>query len=318
MEPIKINQSTVKRLDSTTVCPQRYYREEVTLEHKRPASEAMVKGQRFEYITFGTKNREGQVPIIPALKKGGKSTDEVRIEAQSKRLLEVFKALNIKIVKTDWHTEYLVNGMLVHSTQDILADWDGEPYILDCKLTANVNSTFGAYSSWGLYDKLCAKFVNHKVGDDVKVYVDQFDALKFKQGKQMDMLQPHTYMYHMELKTKAPWKFAYAVADYKPKPEIKIIKIIDTKEGRVSMLNRTSDTRERIQYFRGTNFAPIPSWDECSECPVKNCMSRINAKPSFNGIPEFTMFDEAPLDLDRIPVEEPVVVHTNPDEDPFA
>lgn len=316
MEPIRINQSTTKRLNSPIVCPQRYYREEVTGEYRRPASESMIKGQRFEYITFGTKNREGEVPVIPPLKNGKKSTDEIRIEAQSRRMIEVLKGLGIRVIKTNFNVEYLVNGVIIHGTQDILADWGGEAYILDCKLTANVNSTFGAYSSWGLYKTPDPIWANHGLGDDVKVYIDQFDALKFRKGEQMDMLQPHSYMYQLELKTRKPWKFAYIVADYKPKTEIKVIKVLDSKEGRANMLTRLGDTKSRLQYFIDTKYAPIPTWQECETCPVKDCLVRLKDKPEVLAEPDFTMFDEAPVEVDV--TSEPLCTHSDVDSDPFA
>lgn len=320
---IKLNQSTVKRLGSTIVCPQRYYREEVTGEFKRKASESMIKGQRFEYISFGTKNREGEIPEIPKLKRGGgKSTDEIRIEAQSIRMLEVMKKLGIIIKKTDFHSEYDVNGVVLHSTQDLLGEWEGSPYIFDCKLTADVRSTFGAYSAWGLFDTPDPKWLNHGLGDDVKIMIDTFDPQKFRDKKQMDLLQPQTYTYHMELKTQTKFKFAYIVADYKKNPEIRIIKIVDTPLGRASMLDRTTQTRKRMEYFIATNFAPISSWEECEKCPIMDCAIRMKSAPQRVGtqddpvyVDDGEVFESTPLDESSI--TDPFQ-HLSPNDDPFA
>jgi hypothetical protein len=315
-EPIRINQSTIKRLGSPVVCPARYYGEEVSKAFRKPASDSMIAGQYFEYITFGTKNREGEVPVMKRLKNGEKSTAQIRIEKQSARMIEVLDKLNIKVVRTDFHSEYLINGVIIHGTQDNLCDWNNEAWIMDCKLTGNVNSTFGAYSSWGLYQTLHPKYLNHGIGDDVKVYYDKFDAAKFKAKEQMDMLQAHAYMYIMELKTGKKWKFAYIVADYKPKMEIKVIVIEDSPEGRQNMLDRLASTKGRLEYFRRTNYDAIPTWSECKDCPIKTCASRMLVKPDESTEQEFEHFDESPVDIDQL--LEPVVLHANLDEDPFA
>src|SRR4051812_12804106 len=78
----RINQSKIKRLTKSALCPKRYYLEEITGELKRETTLAMLKGHYFEYQIWRTLPKEGYIPELPLLKNGNKSTDQIRIDIQ--------------------------------------------------------------------------------------------------------------------------------------------------------------------------------------------------------------------------------------------
>lgn len=269
----KINQSLIKRLTEIVICPQRYYREEVTKEFARRTSDAMLKGQYAEYRAFGTIPKDGIIPVLPVHKKTGKPlTDQIRIDAQVQRLHEVMKQLNMKTAKTDLYTEVMVGNVMFHGTQDVLMDWNGRPYIMDLKFTGDVTSDYGKFA-WGKFTKKHPMFAGQKF-EGGGIYIADFDKQAIERGDEMDVIQAHAYMLIMEMITGRPWGFVYSVWDYKKNPEWKIIEVPFSREARQDTIQRLGETDHKLSLFESTNYAPEPSLKECVGCPVQDCPVR--------------------------------------------
>lgn len=295
----KINQSTIKRVASRIICPQKYYRQEVTKEFPRKTTDAMLRGNFGEYIAFGTmpKSGDGSIPELPRHKKTGKpSVYETRIRAQVQTMFEIFKEQNMKVHTKDFYVEQVVANILFHGTNDVLLDWNGKPYIFDMKITGDCTSTYGSFA-WGSYDRkhpMVKTFIK-----DGGFFMAEYDAKKIERGEIMDPLQAHSYQLLMEMRTNVPWGFLYGVFDYKKKPEWKMIEVPFSKDARNDTLRRLRETDEKLTYFENTNYEEIPHLDECSDCPVWNCSKRLHAAEDGSQVKFHDQGDNIPLPYDE-------------------
>src|SRR5688572_9313137 len=117
-EVLRINQSKIKRLADVVICPQRYYREDISEVDRRITSEAMLKGQYVEYELWGTPPKEGGIPVLPLLKNGKKSTDNIRLDALVQKIPSVFEEVGIKISRTNFFSEVMIEKVVFHGTMD--------------------------------------------------------------------------------------------------------------------------------------------------------------------------------------------------------
>lgn len=272
-----INQSKIKRLTSTIICPRKYYMEEFVKEitddngeikQLRETTESMNRGCYFEYHIWGTLPKDGKIPIASkGKKKGSKSEIYKRIDEQIKNFPVIMAKYGIKVIKTNVTIEAQVApDTIIFGTIDALVEWKGRVYIMDLKLTADVNSEYGDFN-WGCF--------KNRRNDGV--YVADYDPFD---SEAMDTIQAHTYMYIMELRTKMRCGFIYAVFDYK-KGQLghKIIEVPFSETARESLLERVSKTRQKLDGFAESGYAPIPTWTECKTCRVPDCPVRIPVDP---------------------------------------
>jgi hypothetical protein len=263
---LRINQSKIKRVTGNAVCPQKYFVEEITREHKRETTEWMLRGHYTEYKLWGTLPKEGNIPVLPGGKaKGSISVIQQRIDQQVAAFPGIMTKHGIKVVRTNYEIEVLYNPeIILHGTIDALVEYNGKPYIMDLKTTANVHSTFGDFA-WG-------KIIELMPGTD-GIYV----ASWLPGIHQMDFIQAHAYMYLMERLTKRRWGFLYVVLDYKktPGPEYKIIEVPFDEDARQDMIGRLEATKYKLNLFKELNYQPIPSEFECKECKLLDCVERL-------------------------------------------
>lgn len=241
MKPIRdLNQSTIKHVLSPDFCPAKYKAYDLDKLFDR-TSESMVRGQYFEYIALGTRNREGNIPELPLLKNGKKSTAQIRIEEQAEKFWEVINQEEIRIISTDqtlrcWHTLQDGRVILVHGTLDIVGIRKGRPVILDLKLTQDVTSTFGKFG-WGDPDNV-------------------------------DQLQGHLYKFLMKQITGVQYDFCYFVFDYKPKPEHRIIPVVTGLGDVQDMNNRIEQAVMSLERIEKEEYPSVPNLEACRKCEV--------------------------------------------------
>jgi hypothetical protein len=272
---LRINQSKIKRLTRTTLCPQRYYLEEISGDLKRKSSEAMDRGHYLEYKIWGTLPKEGNIPILKGGRaKGSISEPQKRIDQQAADFPKWMDHYGIKVAKTDYKVEVMFNNDIVFfGTCDALVQYKNRPYIFDLKLTADVTSTFGDFA-WGNF-----KTFQHPVTIPMKP--DHRGVYTHVQtvedgGKEMDLLQAHSYMYIMEKFTGKRWGFLYGVFDYKAKgPDHKLIEVPYDFEEQEDLSSRMLGTSHKLNLFEEMDYAAIPSESECKICKAVGCLKRM-------------------------------------------
>ena len=223
----------------------------------------MLKGQRFEYLAVGSPNREGQVPELPKLQNGKKSTDELRIEQQAEVFKQVLPHYKMKLVipqgqdnpsaALSWEhgPDVLLTGIL-----DAVVLWDGKPAIMDLKLTGSLVSRWGP---------------NGKPG-----WGDYFN---------MDHIQAYLYMYLVEKIFNRKMRFVYALFEYGPDPKFKFLEIKDSSLRRQEMLRRVEDARDQLLAMKQAGYPRQGHYQLCARCVEKDTC------PARRLVPEIETFD---------------------------
>jgi hypothetical protein len=246
---MKINQSFIKRI-SKNYCPKKV-KAELEGKHKRKTSDAMIKGQYFEYLLFKTKNREGQIPVMPLLKNGNKSLDQIRIEAQAENFFKVCDEHQIKFFGTDrtFHTELF--GFETFGTWDGYGLYKRKPVIIDIKLPGNISNTFGDFC-WGDIDSMD------------KVQADQYMVA----GRKLDDV---------------PYDFLYMVFDYKKKPEYVLHHVKYTNDTPLRLQERLEDVQAKISLHEVDGWPEMGFPDECKDCCFSDtCASFVSKEGNKN------------------------------------
>lgn len=258
-----LSQSLIKKLDDDYLCPRYYYLYHQSGTYKEPSSESMVKGQRFEYLAVGSKNREGQVPEMPRLKSSQKSTDEQRIEQQADVFKEVIKHYGMQLLLPEGQDNPSValsheygEDVLLTGIFDALINWNGAPAIMDLKLTASLVSRWGPNGKPGWGD-----FFN------------------------MDHIQAYLYIYLAEKIFKRKMRFVYALFEYGPDPKFKFIEIKDSPLRRAEMLRRVDDARQKLLDFAEADYPRQGHYLQCVKCAEKDTC------PARRLVPELVVFD---------------------------
>lgn len=239
----KINQSFTKRVKS--FCPRKL-RAELDGLHKRKASDAMIKGQYFEYAIFKTKNREGEIPKIPRLRKGKKSTAHVRIEDQAIKFFEVCDENQIKFYGTDrtFHTDLF--GFETFGTWDGYGLYKGKPVVIDIKLTQNVDNSFGDFC-WGDIDS-------------------------------MDKIQADMYMTAGRKIDQVPYNFLYMVFDYKKNPGYVLHYVEYDQNTAVRVQERLQETESKLLLAESEGWPAVSLQNECNDCCFSDTCKSFTSK----------------------------------------
>lgn len=260
-----LSQSKIKKLTADKLCPLRFLQCDLQEQYDSIPSAAMLRGQLFEYLAFGSLNREHQVPSLPRTSRNKITAEEKRVILQAsemKRLLPLYgmELLDVCVpLSLEWEPGLMMNMLL-----DAFIWWNREPdpetgeeltglYVLDAKLTGSVHNSYGDYC-WG-------------------------------EPWNMNHLQAHVYMESAQrILSKHYGKpikvgFVYAVFDYSTKMEHKIIEIRRSLINQGEMKELIRRGRETLQEIADEGFAPRPHYDLCKTCPVPDCPVRALVPP---------------------------------------
>jgi hypothetical protein len=205
----------------------------------------MQKGNFFESLVIGCTSDGTVVTELPALKKGGKSVDQIRIEEQAaecKRLLnDEFK---IRILGKQTVFQVQVNEhFFVKTAVDIYGTGhsdliNSDHVVIDLKLTESVENKFGDFA-WG-----SPEFLDHT------------------QAFLID------YLYNAKFKHKPD--FYYFVFDYSPSKGFKFLKKRITEVDQFEMINRIEYAMGRIAMFEADGYVTVANAKNCKNCPISS------------------------------------------------
>lgn len=247
-----LSQSRVKRLTGEFCCPTRFYATEVARTHHVEPTESMRKGQLFEYLALGSLNREGQVPTLERRQNGQLTVDELRIRKQAAEFKRLLPLYDITILSTGVAVTVplrLRSGdeLFVTCLLDAIISYRNRPFIMDLKLTADVDSRFGEYC--------------------------------WKLPHLMDHLQAHTYLYAFNKATqRQDVGFIYALFDYKPRIDHDILEVKASAGNEAEMRQRFQVAFDTYHQFEAAGWPARPSWNQCEKCPLTTCPVRQKTK----------------------------------------
>lgn len=239
----KFSPSSYNDLSRPEACPKKWHAKWVTKEIPRPEpSEAMIKGQFFEYLCIGGGAREEDNVIdLPKTKAGKMTADEQRIREQAERFKEFFDPnhedyLGLTIIGVQERVE---NDKLKGFLDIKVQNEDAKIGLIDLKLTQKINSPYSPFD-WS---------------DPSKTDPNQLPMYKLASDDNIDFL-------------------AYFVFDYSPDKEILYREVVLTDAGEERLLDDIESAYEVVKMYNENGWATDPSRKECLDCPLQ-CEDRF-------------------------------------------
>ena len=294
-----LNQSLISRFlskgeETQLICPKRTYCIDIAKTHHY-RTESMLKGAFFETLCIGRgaggritddlprkhlvkarelenlKRKESGLPEI----KGEKTMDQIRIEQQAMKFKILSAKYQITVLENNTQVKIMVPW---HKNPEIMLGCEFDIFptaiitneglkmaVIDLKLTADVNTTFGEYC-WGAPEFL----------DLIQAYTYHYCARKVIDNVH---LNPHM----VELLTKPAvdlirkngLEFYYWVFNYKKDVlEDKLIKVVWDEQKEQEFHEAVRKTISLIEYWEQLEWPTRPNYKLCKECTVWECKDR--------------------------------------------
>lgn len=240
-----ISQSAVKDLEREETCPFRWKSQWIDRNPDLQFSnEHTIKGQFFEQLVFGASAHENKPVLdLPRLLNGEKSTDQLRIESQAKKIKEWLcgdNPLGLTFLKTQVELKF---GNEIGTIDAILTDNDDNIWVIDLKLTKDLTSKRSVYS----------------YGND---------------WASMDQLQLAHYGWLYGNVFGITPRLGLLVADYSPRELIEFGEIIIPKEKLEERSLRFQEVKSTIELYDHFGWIKTPTLKECTLCKLE-CDKRI-------------------------------------------
>jgi hypothetical protein len=229
-----LSQSKIKAWE-TTECKKKVIAE-MKGEVVYDPTEQMLRGSFFETKCLGSGVKGQMTDDLPRLASGKKSIEQIRIEDQVQQFKNMFDPESTEfmgwlIVDKQLH----ITNSTREGTIDFVCKRDGITSIWDLKLTSDMMSPGGWWAAPQRMDHIqlttYKDLYREKYGDDCETY--------------------------------------YALFDYSPKKNIKILKINISEETLVNSLQRFDVVNESlVEYLLFDEYPATPSYYECARCKV--------------------------------------------------
>jgi len=232
----------------------------------------LVKARELENI----KRKETGLPEV----KGDKTMDQIRIEQQAQR----FKVLSAKYQITvepkgntqvriiiPWHKNpeiYLSCEFDIFPTA-IITNEGLKLAIIDLKLTADINASFGEYC-WGApeYMDLIQAYMYHYCARRVLDHIDMNpNVVELLTKPAVNLIQQNQL------------EFYYWVFNYKKETlEDKLIKVQWDSMKETELHEAIRKTISLIEFYEAKSWPEKPQYKLCKECTIFECKSRTNVQ----------------------------------------
>jgi hypothetical protein len=237
MNKMILSQSKTKTWEQT-ICKRKAIAE-MTKEVIIPPTEPMMRGSYFESLALGSGVNGQVTDDLPRLASGKKSIEQIRIDDQVSRFHSLFSPESEEYL--GWQITdkqlYLSEGER-EGTIDFRCRRDGIRSIWDLKLTGDMMSPGGWWYDIGSMDHVQLAFYKHL----------------------------HRLKYNEDCET------YYALFDYSPKKNIKILKINISEATIMNSLERFDVVEKTL--LEMVEFSTTPSYSECGKCRV-DCKERV-------------------------------------------
>lgn len=257
-----MSQSRIKRINDELFCPLKFLKCDVLKEYQEIPTESMKRGQLFEYLAFGSLNREGQVPVLTKTSRGKMTAEEKRIILQASEMKRVLALNGITVLATcvpltvEWKPKLWLTMLF-----DAFVYWDRsrdpDPennqrsgyYVFDAKLTANIHSSYGRYC-WG-----------------TPWNMDHLQSHVYREGAQR-VLTSHGRRREIG--------FVYGVFDYSTRMEHKLVEIRPSANNAAETSEQIRKATGRLEDANDEDWPAVPHFHQCKTCPVPDCTRRVS------------------------------------------
>lgn len=221
-----------------------------------PVSDAVNRGNWFEYICTGTVNRDGSIPEPERTARGELTADYKRIEQQKENFKKIYEHMEFSSNIT---IEQVVDGQNYKAVFDIL-EYDGTNpecevpiAIRDLKMTSVIDDKWSDYG-W--------------VNITFKKHINQAKFYIWLYWKRSGIILP----------------FHFDVFSSKNEKEFKMFLVTMTETSLIEFETYLYETVEMIKLDIETGFIAYPDLMPCSGCPVQNDCKRYTDMPKLEHI----------------------------------
>lgn len=296
---LPISQSLIKKFlykgdERELICPYRIYATSIAKTHSEETL-STLKGHYFETLCLGGKACCGAVTDLPRKKQskkiiienhkreieglppipGDKTLDQVRIEKQA----EIFKQLcdKYQVTVTPGNTQVPITIPWSEDEENVLLRMELDIFptaiitssglglaVIDLKLTANIESTFGEYC-WGApqyLDTIQSIFYLNGVKNLAK-HINLNPNLKYL------LTRPAVNLIENNQITFYYWVFGYK------KIANKLIKVRWDATREKELNESINKTISIIEYYEALGWPVKPNYTLCKNCPVVECIHKV-------------------------------------------
>jgi PDDEXK-like domain of unknown function (DUF3799) len=231
---INISQSLIGDVWDVNLCPHAIRLKYIQRVKVEP-TEAMLKGNVFEYKLLGSTTEDGSIPELPKLVRGGDSADEKAINGVVALAQEIFEQMGIKIGRREYIVIDGVSGQLDNVAQDFLNP-----------------------EKEAIYD---VKFTETK-------FDDRWDGWADFEKRIDSQIQARHYVYLFQKKYGYYPPFYFLV--FGKSGWVRVIKVGVSKEVMEVHEAKIIETQEKIIELAEDGFRPAPTYEKCRNCRLKD------------------------------------------------
>ena len=251
----------IKAFRDDSACPKKLLEYFLLGNFSSPQTEAMLKGNYFEYLCLGATADDQQIPELPRLKAKDKdsgefkkSTDHLRIDAQAKLFPDVLSNYKIIVTEVQKSLRHEMGEFVIATKADIFGSihdpengFVEEAYV-DLKLTKDINNTFGDF-----------QWHDPETRDHTQAFL--------------------TVATHYKMTGRIA-KFYYLVFDYKEDSEHILVEKRVTANDIFEFFETVRTIIEKIAELNEQQWPTNPSWNNCENCLLKSgCQAIPPRKP---------------------------------------
>jgi hypothetical protein len=251
MDKFKLSISAMTDLERADSCPDKWHDRWVLKTFSSEPNINQKMGLYFEYLCIGKTAKEGEIPDMPLTKTGKKSIDIERIAEQAKRYKMLFDPeskyyLGFEVLATQVKEESdKETGRL-----DLFVATKSGYGIIDIKLTADVQSTFGPFCWGDLRNKDWGQLIHY-------FNLKSKELIKLNLITKKDELEVYVLVF-----------------DYSPRMGIKLFDLKFLDSTLVDFEERKNVFWNIINTYNKIGWSKLPSKTECEGCPI-SCDERF-------------------------------------------
>lgn len=239
----------IKAFKDESACPKKLLEYYLLGTYHTEQTEAMLKGNYFEYLCLGATALDEAAPELPLLKSGKKSSDNLRIDMQAKLFPEVLSQHKIIVTEVQRPLLYEMGEFVISTKADIFGsihDPDHgfvEEAFIDLKLTKDINNTFGDF-----------QWHDPELRDHTQAFL--------------------TVAVHYKMTGRLA-KFYYLVFDYKEDSEYSLVEKRVTAMDIFEFFESIRIIINKISELNKEEWPTRPSWENCKDCQMQSTCKAI-------------------------------------------
>ncbi len=275
-----LSQSLMKQLankwESLDPCPRRVFHEYIKKDYRNKPTQSMENGNYFESLCLGSSRSGAKTLDLPRGKKGQKLADQIKIEHQVSRFDQYIREKGWDITP-GYNTQIRLykkyrGNVILSSELDIFPIIENDSlWLVDLKLTANVQSSFGPYQ-WSKPENM--DHLQLELYSNMVVDIDyDLNDLYNPNNHLRELIKDYKSILDKHICRAKYLVFGYRVAN---EPErlheqmIDNIEVVLNDHKQQILKERIEDAILQLKIMKNNDWQPKANNIECRNCPVNS------------------------------------------------